>query len=204
MGFQLKLLGVGLGAGLAIYGFNERTLASAAAETPQRMTCAQLSEHGYGDNAHLVLTDFLFTMDYVYAGKPGKWKQVWIPAVPGDGEYAAKVRDAGADAAKVPAPRPVRVIVTSTDVPDAKALSALDEKQELEGVVTNVIDRIDAKTKALLEQSYGDVSRAQIFEVGRSVTNTWLILGIIAGGCALGLASVASFFLRKKAPAGAG
>jgi hypothetical protein len=204
MSVRFKLLGLLLGVGLAVYGFKERTLSAAASETPQRLTCAQLGERGYGDNAHVVLTDFAFTVDFVYSEKSGKWKQVWIPAVPLDGEYAEKVRAAGGDPTKVPAPRPVLVIVTSTDVANQAALSALEEKDELQGLVTNVIDKIDGKTKDLLEKAYGDVSRAQIFEVGRKVKGTGLILGMIAGGCILGLASLGSFFLRKKKTEDAG
>ena len=43
-------------------------------------------------------------------------------------------------------------------------------EQELEGMVVDLIQSLGRKEEELLEESYGDVSKAQIFEIGGGPT----------------------------------
>ena len=196
-----KLLLIGAGVAVVFWGWRERQLASASSGEAHRMTCKQLGDSGPGDNAHVVLTDFLMTHQIVYAeAKSGAWKKVWVPAVPIDSEYAKQLQAAEGDATKVAVPRPVKVIVLAKDVKDEMALDDLGGKDELEGMVINVIDELGKEERTLLEKSYGDVSGAQIFEVGRAPTSAVLALLAIAAGALLALAVLASFFRRSPPP----
>lgn len=206
MGVRLKLFGIGLGIAAALWGWRERTLAAKTGDDAVKLTCKALGASGPGENAHVEMTDFLLAPNFVYqTGKHGsKWSAVWVPAVPLDGEYALRVRDAILKAGKekvesVPAPRPVTVIVKSTSVEDEQALNALGEKDVLEGLVVNSIETLDGEERGLLERTYGDVSKAQILEVGRSRTSPWLAVGGLVGGAILTLGSVGALFRRKKA-----
>jgi hypothetical protein len=197
-------IGVGVvGAAAAYWGFKEMRLAGAASDTPTRMTCRELGEKGAAGNAHVVMTDFLLTGDLVYQHKKkssdaDKWKKVWVPAVPSDGEYAKALIAAGGERPQVPPPRPIGVIVVSTDTKNDRELEALGAKDELDGMVTNLIHELGHEEKKLLEESYGDVSKAQIFEVGRKPAGAMLSLLAIVGGAALVAGAIWSFVRRKR------
>jgi hypothetical protein len=206
MGVLTKIV-IGLvGAGAVLWGVNELRLSGAASDTPTRMTCKELGEKGAAGNAHVVLTDFVLTGDLVYehgrkSSDTSKWKKVWVPAVPSDSEYARAVRAPGAAFSKVPAPRPVNVIVVSSETKNEAELTALGAQKELDGMVVNLISTLGHEEKKLLEESYGDVSRAQIFEVGRRPANRWLAIGAIVAGAGVGFAILRSFFRRRPSEA---
>ena len=195
-----KVLILVLGVGGVVWGWRERQLASASSGEAHRMTCKQLGESGPGDNAHVILTDFALTHEWVYQeGRSGGWRKVWIPAVPFDSPYVEQVRAAGGNVTKIAVPRPVRVVVLAKDVKDEKALDALADRDEIDGMVINLIDRLGGEEKKLLEKSYGDVSGAQIFEVGRTAWSTGIaLLAMVAGGL-VALAALVLFFRRSPA-----
>jgi hypothetical protein len=202
MGILTKIV-IGLvGVGGVLWGTKELKLAGAASETATRMTCRELGEKGAEGNPHVLLTDFVLTDDLVYEHKrktsdASKWKKVWVPAVPSDSAYAKAIRAPGADVSEIPAPRPVSVIVVSSDTKNEAELAALGAKKELDGMVVNLISSLGHEEKKLLEESYGDVSRAQIFEVGRKPAKKILAFGAIVGGAAVALAVLLSFFRKK-------
>jgi hypothetical protein len=202
MGFRIKLFGLLFAIAITGWGNQERKLASLSRETPTKLSCKQLGAAGPGDNAHVVLTDFALAPRLVYdPGKSGDWKQIWVPAVALDGDYVKKLGEvlaAHGNVDAVPLPKPITVIITSEDVPDQKAFDALDEKEELEGLVVNSISHLSDDTKRLLENSYGDVSNAQILHLGRKPAHRALAYAGLLGGPLLGLFFLLSFFRRKK------
>ncbi len=205
MGVLTKLVVGAVGAGIVLWGANELRLRGAASDTPTRMTCQELGDKGATDNAHVLLTDFVLSSDLVYehkrkASSRAKWTKVWVPAVPSDSAYAMALREPDADLATIPVPRPVKVIVVSSDTENEADLTALGARSELQGMVTNLIRSLGAEEKKLLEESYGDVSKAQIFEVGRTPTSPLLAVLAIVAGAGVALAVLLSFF-RKKRPA---
>jgi hypothetical protein len=186
-GFRIWLL-VG-GAALAWYGFKEWRLASVTKAEPQRITCAALERDGYGDNAHVLITDFLMSpTGFVYSeGKQGSgWKAVYVPLVPLDGSYAAALRDLPKDQAP-PAPGQFGVILKTERAPNEAALVRLGDSDTLLGVVINEIDALDAKTKDLLARGYPgiDLDACWIVEDRRTVKGSGTGLGLLAGGLAL-------------------
>ena len=203
MKFMTKAL-IGLaGVGGLAWGVQELRLAGAASETPTRMTCKELGEKGAAGNAHVVLTDFLLTGDVVYEHKrkssdTEKWTKVWVAAVPTDGPYALALRDAGEAGPSVPPPRPVHVIAVFTDTKNEHELAAMAAKPELDGMVVNLISSLGHEEEKLLQGTYGDVSKAQIFEVGRKPTKSLYAFSAIGVGAAVALGVLASFFRRRK------
>lgn len=202
MGILTRIF-VGLvGVGGVLWGVKELQLAGAMSDTPTRMTCRELGEKGAEGNPHVILTDFVLTDDIVYEHKrktsdSSKWKKVWVPAVPSDSAYARAVRAPDADLSEIPTPRPVNVIVVSSDTKNEAELAELEAKKELDGMVVNLISSLGHQEKKLLEESYGDVSRAQIFEVGRRPADKLLAIGAILAGAVAALLVLRSFFRRK-------
>jgi len=200
--FTKALIGLA-GVGGVAWGVQELRLAGAASETPTRMTCKELGEKGAAGNAHVVLTDFLLTGDVVYEHKrkssdTEKWTKVWVPAVPLDSPYALALRDAGANNPPPPPPRPVHVIAVFTDAKNERDLAALGAKTELDGMVVNVISSLGGEEEKLLKGTYGDVSKAQIFEVGRKPAKSLYAFAGIGVGAAVALGMLVSFFRRRK------
>jgi hypothetical protein len=193
----------GIGVAAVVWGVGEVRLAGAASDKPTRMTCKELGEKGASGNARVIMTDFILTDDLVYEHKrkssdKEKWTKIWVPAVPTDSPYAMAISQPGADLSKIPTPRPVSVIVVSSDTKNEEDLATLGAKEELEGMVVNLISSLGRKEKELLESSYGDVSKAQIFEVGRKPTSMLIALLAIAAGAGAALFVLVSFFRRKR------
>src|SRR2546425_13130993 len=92
---RILLVIIVLGAMLAWFGYQEWRLAGAASPTPAKITCAQLESSGPGENAHVILTDFILCpTGFVYQGTQGNdshWTTIWIPAVPIDGDYVQQI-----------------------------------------------------------------------------------------------------------------
>lgn len=193
-----------VGVGLVAYGVKERQLAAVTGDTPVRMTCKELGDAEKLPNAHVILTDFVLMPNFVYQGKESRWTKVWAPSMPIDSEYVAKVRAAGGKTDGIPLPRPVKVVVTSDDVRDTKEFEALADKDELQGVVINEIEEMDGKRKELLEETYGDVSRAKIFAVGRKPAAAAVAYGLIGAGGLLALWVLRTFLPKGKAGGGGG
>src|SRR5947207_6389199 len=93
MYWKLGLVVVGIF--LVVKGVNEHTLSGKTKDQPQRISCAKLASEGPGDNAHIVLTDFLMAPNYVYEGrgKSGTWSNAWVPALAIDSDWAKQVAE---------------------------------------------------------------------------------------------------------------
>ena len=201
MGTRLRIAVVVAGGFGIFWGVKETRLASAASDMATTLTCKQLGDSGAASNAHVVLKDFLLTANFVYEEQKERsrgWNQVWVPAVPIDGEYAKKVAEAGGIMTNVPVPRPIHVIITAKNIVNEQDLARLGGREELEGLVVNVVESIDGDTKKMLEKTYGDIGGAQILEVGRKPTSAVLALLVVLASSIGVLWVVRSWFSRKQ------
>jgi hypothetical protein len=210
---RVQFIGVVGGAVLGFFGYQEMRLARAAKADPQTLTCKELSEKGPGDNAHVRMTDaYLVLRSFAIQTKEkdgpdaSTWEKAWIPAVPADGDYAARVRAADPDEPIAP-PTTFRVLVQTGKGSDA-SLASLEDRPAIEGTVINEIDSIDSKIEKILRESYPgvDVNRCWILEMGRTPLGTGPATAMLAGGAAVILGSILwwrSGKRRQKAQAAA-
>jgi hypothetical protein len=183
------VLAVIVGGLVMIYkGYQEWRLSGAASDTPQEMTCAELAAYGPGDNANIVLTDYVIAPNFIYQEKNGVWQTVWCPVVSTDSPYvqeAIEIESAGGNAPPPPVDQ-VKVIFKSGKVRRESQLDALQQRS-IQGLVVNQIDSIDGKAKNVLLESYPglDVESCWIFEPGRTPTRGGAVLGWMGGGATL-------------------
>jgi len=179
-----------LGSALTYLGVLELQLASVTDESPQEISCDDLVTRGYGDNAHVTLTDFYCPNFYVYEQREDSrtYDKVWIPVVSLDSEYFQQVIaaiDAEQDPDEVPLP-PIRLIVKSSSVSTEDEVFALADQDTLRGVVINKIESLDNDTTWLLRENFADFDAQEvlILEHGREPAGG-LGLGFLAGGLLL-------------------
>jgi hypothetical protein len=176
---------------------------------PKRMTCAQLIKEGPGDNAHVVISDFLIPNSaFCYEGnkRGNSWKTVWVVALPADSDYARRMLDmhkAGTlspDATMAPDPKEVRLLIKSSKVKDEAQLGALADQEEVEGLVVNKISSLGSKERRILEKSYGGVNfdNVYILEHDRSPATVAKSVGMMGGGGALAVVGVLGLFRRRS------
>lgn len=205
---RFLLFPVIFGIGALGYGYEEWTLSQVALAEPQQLSVSELTTEGWGDNAHIVLQEFLCPDYFVYSDKGlgDGYKQIWIPAVPLDGPYqerlmaAFEAEEAGAEAQDVPPPDNILLIITSKDCRDDDALATLMDADTLQGMIVNEIDSIDRDTADLLTAEFPelDTEGVVIFESGRSPTSKDVILGSAAGGLVLLIGSLVLFLGRRR------
>lgn len=187
-----------VGAVLIYFGIQENSLASAADEKPQVITCEQLATAGPGDNAHVTLTDFvLWTDAFVYEEEGSvvkKWSRVWIPAVPEGGEAhqaaVEAVEEFGRNAT-IPPPKNIRIIVQA-NAANENEVERLAERDALTGLVINRISDLGSEERGILEQSYPgvDFDHVWIIQEGRkpaSGAKVAFMIGLGVLGCVIGL-----------------
>jgi hypothetical protein len=183
-----------IGGVVAFLGFQEWQLASVAKADPQTISCADLSEKGYGDNAHVRLTNFIMSPGtYVYkadAKAPSKpWETVWVPLVPEGGEYhqmVEKIVKEKGENADIPMPTNIRVILKSKKIANETSLGSAMEAPEIDGIVVNKIESLGSKEKDILKSSYAgiDFDKCWIVEHARTPAGTPQIMGMMGGGLA--------------------
>ena len=185
------------GGVMMYWGYQELSLASKTDPTPQAITCQELSDSGPGDNANVVMSDFLLcTMAYVYEGVGSSdttYKTVWVPAVPLGGTYHQKILamlDAeGNLVGEPPLPRDLSVLVKSSKVSNDSALERLAGADTLSGLVINEIASLGSEEKKILVESYPgvDFNNVWILEHGRAPAGAGKMYGLMGGGLALTL-----------------
>ena len=130
---------------------------------------------------------------YVYEQKKNSqvYKTVWVPLVPIDGAYAAKVVD-WLDAGSVGSPPPldaseVKVVLKTTHCPDDAAMQALGDQETVQGLVINQVESISGDTRKLLQSNFPamDVANVLILEEGRGPPSLAFAAGMTFGGIAL-------------------
>ena len=175
-----------IGAVLTFAGVQEMRLSSAAKPEPQEISCSELIENGPGDNAHVLLKDFLITPAFVYeTGKSGNWKTVWVPAVPHTMQSV---------------PNDVRLIVKSSRIRSESELDTLANQDKLQGLVVNKIASLGSKERKILTQNYPktDFDKVYILEHGRQPASAGKSYGMMGGGLVLATLGVLGFFRNKQ------
>ncbi len=184
-----------LGGLMVYWGYQEMSLASKTDATPQTITCQALSDSGPGDNANVVMSDFLLcTMAYVYEGvgsSDSVYSTVWVPAVPLDGTYHRLLKsmldEEGNIVGDLPMPTDLAVLVKTSKTPNDEALDRLAAADTLGGLVINEIASLDSEEKKLLSESYPgvDFDKVWILEHGRVPAGAGKMYGLMGGGLAL-------------------
>jgi hypothetical protein len=174
--------------GLVVFslGSDEKRLADTAAAQPQEMTLRQLIDRGPEGNPHIILSDFEFAENMVIEKKEKseRWTKVWVPMTP------LEVNLDGP-----PKPSSVRAILLSKNVTNNEGLAALEAKPKLNGLVTNLIDKLGYKEKQLLANRYPGTNfeKCIIFEEGREPASTMKVYLYWAIGGAIVLAGIGCF-----------
>ena len=199
------------GGGLVFMGVQEARLASAASAEPQTMTCAELSASGPGDNAHVMLSDFLLCeMAYIYQERNGKMSGAWIPAVPMGSQYHASllamVDDQGnlKEGATLPPPTDIRVVVKLPQAKSEADIALAASGETLQGLVINEIDSLGSEERKMLADSYPgvDFNTCWILEAGRKPSGLGAVAGFIGGGGVLALGGVGMLLRRRSSARG--
>ena len=208
MGRILLVMLVGGGA-LVFFGIQEMRLAKATKPEPQSITAADLIKSGPGDNAHVVMKDFLMCeFAYVYQAnkKGGAWKNVWVPVVPVGGDYHKKILsmvkpDGTLGGGTPPMPDDIRLIVKSSKVPNEQSVGALANQETLQGVIVNKIESLGGEQKKILKESYPGVDFANvlILEHDRKPATPGKSFGFVGGGAVLSCVGVLGLVKKRKA-----
>jgi len=202
------LIPIVIGGVLIYIGAQEAHLAAHAKEQPQQISLADLAAKGPGDNAHIILTDYLLCeFAFVYEEKDGRWQKVWIPAVPLDGEYHQKLKAMldpdGKLKGEPPMPDDIRVIVKLPNARNNDDIGKVAEADTLQGVVVNSIESLGSKEKKILQDSYPrvDFGTCLIVEEGRRPASFAKRAGLLGGGIVLALVGIGWLLLslRKSA-----
>jgi hypothetical protein len=173
---------------LVFLGVQEYRLSKVAKAEPQTISCAQLAAKGPGDNAHVRLTDFEFTENYIYQEqkRSSKWRTSYVPAVP-----PRVLAD--------PSVRVIKVLIKSNKARDENDLYALGQAP-IEGVVVNRIASLGSDERRLLKESYPDVDfdTCWIIEAGKSPASTGQLFGMIGGGTGLSIVAAGLLLVAGK------
>lgn len=199
---RLKFVLLAGGIALLVYGGKEMMLSSKGSVIPQTIKCADLIAKGPGNNAHIVLTDFVPVAQYfVCRGKndKGPWKEVYMPAVEAGGEWhmqvLEKLRTEGNNIQQLPEPQNVRVLLKLTDVLDEAHMNSKVEPKTLEGTIINSITSLSGEEARILRHGYPqlNVESCYVLEVGRKPNSPAFAIGMLALGMLGTVAGILSF-----------
>jgi hypothetical protein len=190
------------GVAATVYGANLLRLAASCKDDPQVITGAQLQANGWGDNAHVEITNAGTMKMYLYQKDKydTQWKYAFVPMVPLDGEYMKYIDTFYADkknTGKIPdMPRDFCCILKISARGEAE-VDRVGEMPKVRGVVINAIESLDKDSKRLLREGYPHVNldRVAIVEFERQPEKSGKGLAITAGGGALSLCGLGFFVM---------
>ena len=179
------------GITLLVLGWQEWQLSKVVRPQAQTIPYARLVRDGYGDNAHVRLTEcFLAPGDYVYEASGSRWTKVFAPLVSSEGEYATRLRELP-EGASPPKATSFGVILLSEHVHGEDEIDPLYGLKEFTGIVINEIESLGGREKRLLEESYPgvDLDRCWILDHARRLPSgtlgaVLLVVGVVLGGLA--------------------
>ena len=178
------------GIALAVAGLPMIRMSSKAKSAPQDLTCQQLSEHGYGANAHVRMSDFVPLPNFVYNRdkQSGRWSTVWVPVASIDLCRKFLKPDGKPDLKAAESSSEINVVLRSDSVASEAELTTLGDQDTVDGLVVNDISPLGKEEKENLQQNYPsmDLDHCWILQAGRTVNSVrYGGLGMLAGGLAL-------------------
>ena len=193
------------GGFLAFFGYNENKLASAADTEPQTISAADLMANGYGDNAHVIVTDFqLITWETIVLtpeDNENKFEKVWAPVITADDPYMEELRALPDTAVAAPPYRDqIKLILYAKDISNSAELESAAMKDTVQGLVINEIDQLGGDELKELQKSLSiDPDKVLVLEHKRTPKSGGLTMLMLVGGVLLILAGPAlMFFTRGK------
>jgi hypothetical protein len=185
----LAIVLVIVGCVLGWLGIQEWRLSAGAEDKPHEITLKDLIARGPGDNAHIILKDFIPCENFLYVGKKDSdhWKEAWVPVIPLDDPNKINLK-----------PTSFRAILKCSNVHNQGELERLAGKSPLQGMVMNEIESLGDKEKEVLRGSYPQTNfdRCWIIEPEREPAGLAKIGGYLGGGVVL--MGVALFLFLKK------
>jgi len=204
---RFKLVILGLGVFLCYRGYEEMKLKGIAAPEAQEITCAELIANGPGENAHVIISDFMLLQQaYVYEGSENNMDKVWIPAVALGGEFHQEFsnylserdgEDINPD--DLPKPKSIGLMVISSRMKTDDQMTAVADADTIRGLVINEIEKLSGEELEILKSSYPgiDFSTVYILEHGREPSGSGKMLGFLGGGALLSLLGLGLFLIKK-------
>ena len=117
---------------------------------PQNLTLQQLVESGYGDNAHVLLSEFEFYESYIVDEKQisGYWEKVWFPLVFPDGA----------------ADQPLRVVLATEEVHGESSAAEFIKQQQIQGVI-GMFSSLSSEERELLEADFPETDFDNVYVI---------------------------------------
>ena len=205
LGFRPSRLSIALIVGgvlLGLWGGKEMILASSASETPQEITCADLSANGPGSNAHVRVTDFRSMVHFVWHKThttDADWETVWLPIVPPGAIKNPPGKRLKPNTKVIPInfvdSSQIHVLIKSHTVHTHADVDPAMRRDSVEGLVINKIEKLSDIDRELLKDAYPlmDVDNVYIVEDGRQPAGGTGMLGL-AGGAVLILSGLFLMF----------
>jgi hypothetical protein len=191
------ILGGGL---LTVAGLNEARQSAVARREPQEITCAKLTQEGFGNNAHVRMTDFYLCEDeYVYEERI-QWTSAWVPAVPRGSpiHQALLTRGEGRNVAPALRGQDIRIIVLLPNARSEKDVEETAKCKAIQGLIIRPLRLLDTKKQRLLEESYPglDFQDCMILVEGRQPATQRKTFFVTGAG--IGLMAVGGLFLLQS------
>jgi hypothetical protein len=189
---------------LAYFGYNEHKLASSADSNPQTITAADLAANGYGDNAHVKMTDFFLLDTQSVVEYPedneNRYNKIWAPVIELDNPYVDEYMDSNPNQAPPAYRGKVGVILYSTDINNDNAFLSVMESGSVQGMIINDIDQISGEELSLLKQGLPGINEKTVLvlEHNRKPKSTGITMLMMAGGVLLMLVGPGMLFLGRN------
>lgn len=207
--FGLILIVAAVGGAGLYYGSLQLELSKYAKPEPQHLSLAELAADGYGDNAHVVVSDFFFGWNHVITyGRRGLVEAIYVPAVPLYGDYHERAMalidaagDGPVDVDALAPPQQIDVIVKLTDAHDADDVNEVGMLDDLPGVVINEIEELSSDQQEVLREVYPglDFSECLILEYDRPASTAMqATLFMVGGAIVLLIGALLGFFAWRK------
>jgi hypothetical protein len=177
--FRFGLILIVVGGVLGWLGIKEWRLSSGASDKPKQVTLKDLIAQGPGDNAHIVLMDFVLCENLVYQSNKNSttWSKAWIPIVP---------KPSGGEQV-ISKPTSFHAILYCPNVKNQVDAASLANRPTLKGMVINDIESLGAEETKLLKQTYPntDFDKCLIIEPDREPAGFGKIVLFMGGGALL-------------------
>jgi len=174
---------------LLFCGAREWRLGSAASGRPDDLSLAALLERGPDGNPHVRIHDFVFGQNFEYFTDPSgaSWESVLVPAFP-------NTMGGQSDHVLVP-----KLVVKSRHVSNETQVDRLLSRTQLEGMVVNRTEGLDADEAGVLRDDYPgiDAERCIILEEGRQPSDGGMVF-LMGGGIALALGGLGLLFYNSN------